>query len=136
MGSYRIGIGFKTCINCDNPKCIVDVWDRDYDGIRESHYCSKCNPKSTAEFIKGYINGKIQSRAYNLMNTINAENKATDEENVAKTLISLMRFDYNNYENIDLFNKMKDVKEFNIEQVFDFKKVRELVRKNLMEDET
>jgi len=131
MGSFRAGIGIKECPKCDS-NCIVDVWDRDYDGIRESYYCHKCNSKSTSSFIREYINGKIQSRAYNLMNNIDENLR---EENLANAIITILRYDYNNYESNELMQKIKGMEEFKLERFFDFKKVREIVRKNLTEDE-
>jgi len=128
MGSYRVGIGFKDCPKCDNnPNCIVDVWDEDYSGVTESYFCAFCNPERTNSFLREYINAKIYSKVFNLMNKA-GPNK---EEEIANAIIEILKYDDNDFKSNEILKKISGLREFNLKDIFDFSKVREIVRNEL-----
>lgn len=129
MGSFRVGIGFEECPKCDNKNCIVDVWDRDYEGIKKDYYCPTCNVDSTNLFLRNYIEGKLRSRIYHLHNSVDIGS----EDKIAKSIFEILTYDDNNLQSNDLFKKMKGIREFKLEEVFSFDKVRKSVLTSLIE---
>lgn len=124
MGSFRVGIAFTKCPKCDYKSCIVDVWDRDYEGIKEEFYCLNCNGNATNIFLRQYIHGKIWAKISRASNSVSKN----QEEDIAKAILEILNFDDDgNFSSNSLLQKLSGLRKFKPEEIFNFQLVREKV---------
>jgi len=127
MGSFRAGIAFASCPKCYYEHCIVEAWDRDYEGIVETYYCLNCNKDRANLFLRQYLQDKIWRQISRLSNSI----VQNEEEKVAYKIMDILNFDDNgNFPNSELLRKLSGIREFNLKEIFNFK----LVKKKVYED--
>lgn len=128
MGSFRVGIGLTKCPKCKNDNCIVDVWDEDYEGIKEQFYCPKCNERTTYLFLRQYINAKLWHLLSHCSNSITF----TEEEKLAEAMLKILNYDDDgNWSHSDLLHNISGIKEFKLSKIFDMQEVRDRVYNQL-----